>query len=287
MTPADTIPQRLAEVANLPRRSGDQSQALIVFDEDLNRESILDFLIQESRPVIIRKYLDKTPLADLSFETLRERAGHHWLSAADKPRIASKVYADSLDAEPMLLRDYLDQEVLSPGPARPEFYERYRNLRVSKEFRADLCLIRPLFVPRDDLNQPCVWIGKGGTSTCLHTDPNDNFVFMCIGRKRFHLFPPQDLKWLYLGQVSSSSLLTSPVDPRNPDLGRYPDFRNTSGSVVDLQQGDLFFLPLGWAHFVESPESSFTYNYWVKPDATPFFKRKPSGAAICNVPAVS
>jgi lysine-specific demethylase 8 len=149
-------------------------------------------------------------------------------------------------------------------------------LRIPKEFRKDLGLIRPSFLPRDEMNPPCIWIGKGGSSTCLHTDPNDNFVVVCIGTKRFHLFPPRDLRWLYLGQVASSALLTSPVDPRDPDLERFPDFRNTHGTVLDLEAGDLFFLPLGWAHFVESPTASFTYNYWLKPDATPFFKRFPS-----------
>jgi hypothetical protein len=267
------LPQRLAEVAALSGHSPTPNQALILPASEVDPSGILDLLARESRPVVLRRFLDGTSLADVSFERVRAMAGHHWLSAADKPRIASKVYEDGLDTQPMLLRDYLDDEVLAPGPADPSLYEKYRNLRISRQFRKDLRLVRPAFLPRDEMNPPCIWIGKGGSSTCLHTDPNDNFVVVCIGTKRFHLFPPCDLQWLYLGQISTSSLLTSPVDPRRPDLERYPDFGNTHGTTLDLEAGDLFFLPLGWAHFVESPTASFTYNYWLKPDATPFFKR--------------
>ncbi len=268
-----SLPERLVEAAEHSGRSGVPNCALAIPAASLDPAGIMDLLIGESRPIILRGYFEGTALANLTFERVRATAGHHWLSARDKPRIASQVYADKLDTEPMLFRDYLDSEVLSAGPADPSLYEKYRNLRVSKEFRKDLGLIRPPFVPRGELNLPCIWIGKGGTWTCLHTDPNDNFVAACIGTKRFHLFPPCDLQWLYLGQVSTSSLLTSPIDPRVPDLERYPDFRKTHGATIDLKAGDLMFLPLGWAHFVESPEASFTYNYWVKPDATPFFKR--------------
>ncbi len=277
MVSAD-LPPRLAEVVSLVGQNPTPPGARIVDADSLDPASILQFLATELRPTIIRKYLKGTPLENLTFERVRRRAGGHWLSAADKPRIASQVYADELDSKPMLLRDYLDNEVLSPGPADALLYEKYRNLRISKEFRKDLGLIRPPFLPREEVRPPCIWIGKGGSSTCLHTDPNDNFVLVCIGTKRFHLFPPSDLRWLYLGQISTSLLLTSPIDPRDPDLQRYPDFRNARGDLVELQAGDLFFLPLGWAHFVESPSASFTYNYWLKPDATPFFKRTASSS---------
>ena len=267
------LPQRLAEVAALSDSFCTPNETLILPAAELDQREILDLFARESRPVVLRGFLEETPLANLTFERVRSMAGHQWLSAADKPRIASQVYADGLDSQPMLLRDYLDQEVLAPGPVDPRLYEKYRNLRISKQFRKDLGLIRPAFLPREELNPPCIWIGKGGTWTCLHTDPNDNFVVMCIGTKKFHLFPPCDLQWLYLGQISTSSLLTSPIDPRSPDLERFPDFAKTQRTILDLEPGDLFFLPLGWAHFVESPTASFTYNYWLKPDATPFFKR--------------
>jgi Cupin-like domain len=267
------LPRRLAEVAALSEQSPGPDEALIIPASELAQHEIPEFLARESRPVVLRRFLDGTRIAGLTFEHVRSLAGHHWLSASDKPRIASKVYGDGLDSRPMLLRDYLDGDVLAPGPGDPSLYEKYRNLRISKEFRQDLGLVRPRFLPREEMNPPCIWIGRGGSSTCLHTDPNDNFVVVCIGTKRFHLFPPRDLQWLYLGQIASSSLLTSPVDPRDPDLERYPDFAKTHRTVLDLEAGDLFFLPLGWAHFVESPTASFTYNYWLKPDATPFFKR--------------
>jgi len=270
------IPLRLAEVASLADRNPVPNGARIVDAADLDPAGIMEFLAVELRPIVIRRYLKGTPLENLTFERVRSMAGGHWLSAADKPRIASKVYSDGLDSKPMLLRDYLDNDVLAPGRANPALYEKYRNLRISKEFRKNLGLIRPSFLPREEVNLPCIWIGADGSSTCLHTDPNDNFVVVCIGTKRFHLFPPSDLRWLYLGQVSNSALLTSPIDPRNPDLDRYPDFRHAHGTTAELEAGDLLFLPLGWAHFVESPTASFTYNYWLKPDARPFFKRTPS-----------
>jgi ribosomal protein L16 Arg81 hydroxylase len=47
-------------------------------------------------------------------------------------------------------------------------------------------------------------------------------------------------------------------------------------TTVDLEAGDLLFLPFGWAHFVECRANAFTYNYWLNPKEAPFFKRAES-----------
>lgn len=230
-------------------------------------------------PVVVRGYLGGTPLAGLRFEEVRARAGEFFLDPADKPELVVQAYRRWVaSGRPMRLSDYLERTLDPEHPPDPELYKLYRNLRIPAEFRAALGLIRPGFLAAGEVNPPCIWIGAGGSCTRLHTDPNDNFVLAVIGSKRFHLFSPADFANLYMQQIGASAFLRSPVDPRAPDFAAYPLYRRARCVSVDLRAGDLLFLPLGWPHFVESLESTFTYNYWLHSRQVPYFKRREGGA---------
>ncbi|XP_042640383.1 HSPB1-associated protein 1 isoform X4 [Tyto alba] len=84
-----------------------------------------------------------------------------------------------------------------------------------------------------------LWIGSEGANTPCHLDSYGcNLVLQVQGRKRWHLFPPGDTSFLYPTRIPyEESSVFSKVNVANPDLKRFPKFRNTTAHVVTLSPG--------------------------------------------------
>ncbi|XP_061226086.1 HSPB1-associated protein 1 isoform X3 [Neopsephotus bourkii] len=84
-----------------------------------------------------------------------------------------------------------------------------------------------------------LWIGSEGANTPCHLDSYGcNLVLQVQGRKRWHLFPPGDTSFLYPTRIPyEESSVFSKVSVTNPDLKRFPKFRNTTAHVVTLSPG--------------------------------------------------
>ena len=72
-------------------------------------------------------------------------------------------------------------------------------------------------------SQPTMWIGNAST-VAAHFDFNDNIACVAHGRRRFMLFPPEQLENLYVGplEFTPQGVPISLVDAHHPDLARYP-----------------------------------------------------------------
>jgi hypothetical protein len=250
---------------------GENENAIIIDASAASAGSILERFEGATAPIVVRGYLQGTHLDGLTFDTIKARAGHMLLDPRWKP---TQVY-HSLDAvaneAPVSLGEYLDAAVMGQA-ARQDLYVRFRNLRVPLELRNALGLIRPSFLRPHEVLLPCIWMGAAGSCSNLHTDPQDNFVVCVIGHKRFWLHPPSALETIKAESVMGTAFMRSSLDPRRPD---HP----VSCVTVDVFAGDLLLLPLGWAHFVECVEASFTYNYWLDPRETPYFERVKKGVS--------
>ncbi|XP_037381337.1 HSPB1-associated protein 1 isoform X2 [Talpa occidentalis] len=99
-----------------------------------------------------------------------------------------------------------------------------------------------------------LWIGSFGAHTPCHLDSYGcNLVFQVQGRKRWHLFPPQDTPLLYPTRIPyEESSVFSKVNVANPDLKRFPQFRKARRHTVTLYPGQVLFVPRHWWHYVES-----------------------------------
>ncbi|XP_027492201.1 HSPB1-associated protein 1 isoform X3 [Corapipo altera] len=84
-----------------------------------------------------------------------------------------------------------------------------------------------------------LWIGSEGANTPCHLDSYGcNLVLQVEGRKRWHLFPPGDTSFLYPTRIPyEESSVFSKVNVANPDLKRFPKFRNSTAHVVTLSPG--------------------------------------------------
>lgn len=113
---------------------------------------------------------------------------------------------------------------------------------------------------------PSIWIGNRVVASC-HFDAPDNLACCAVGRRRFTLFPPEQIGNLYPGPLDPTpgGQVVSVVDFERPDFERYPRFRDAlaTAQTATLEPGDAIFIPSMWWHHVRSLEPfNVLVNYW-------------------------
>ncbi|KAL4677577.1 hypothetical protein H8959_020251 [Pygathrix nigripes] len=112
-----------------------------------------------------------------------------------------------------------------------------------------------------------LWIGSLGAHTPCHLDSYGcNLVFQVQGRKRWHLFPPEDTPFLYPTRIPyEESSVFSKINVVNPDLKRFPQFQKAQRHMVTLSPGQVLFVPRHWWHYVESIDPiTVSINSWIE-----------------------
>ncbi len=130
--------------------------------------------------------------------------------------------------------------------------------------RNDLVFDHPAF----ENNQPLVkiWIGSESIASAHYDIPN-NIACCLVGRRRFTLFPPEQIHNLYPGPLDATpgGQVVTMVDLKDPDFQRFPRVREAldAAVVADLEPGDALFYPSMWWHHVEATASfNVMMNYW-------------------------
>jgi hypothetical protein len=114
--------------------------------------------------------------------------------------------------------------------------------------------------------EPRIWLGNAVT-TPTHLDESFNLGCVVHGRRRFTLFPPEQIGNLYIGPLdyAPTGAPMSLVQLHAPDFARFPRFRQALAAArrVELSPGDALFIPPLWWHNVESLEPLNVWvNYW-------------------------
>ncbi len=153
----------------------------------------------------------------------------------------------------------------------------------------DTCL--PGFRAENDLalgkRQPLVsiWLGNR-TRIAAHHDLPDNIACVVAGRRRFTLFPPEQLENLYVGPLdfTPAGQAISLVDFARPDFAKFPKFAAAlqHAQVAELGPGDAIFIPSMWWHHIESLEAlNVLVNYWWR--QSPAFMDSPMNALMLAI----
>ena len=114
--------------------------------------------------------------------------------------------------------------------------------------------------------EPRIWIGNAITVPA-HCDDSDNIACVVAGRRRFTLFPPEQIENLYIGPLdfAPTGAPMSLVDFAAPDFARFPRFRRAQAAarVAELGPGDALYIPPLWWHHVQSLAAcNVLVNYW-------------------------
>jgi hypothetical protein len=113
---------------------------------------------------------------------------------------------------------------------------------------------------------PSIWIGNRVIASC-HYDALNNIACCAVGRRRFTLFPPEQIANLYPGPLAPTpgGQAVSVVDFEAPDLQRHPRFAEAWANARQavLEPGDAIFMPSLWWHHVQGLEPfNVLINYW-------------------------
>ena len=114
--------------------------------------------------------------------------------------------------------------------------------------------------------EPRLWMGNQSLVQ-PHMDESDNIALVAAGRRRFTLFPPEQIDNLYLGplDVTPAGQAISLVPLQNPDLQQYPRYQQAldAALVAELAPGDGIYIPSLWWHGVEAlAEFNLLMNFW-------------------------
>ncbi|PCD02699.1 peptidylprolyl isomerase [Sphingomonas spermidinifaciens] len=120
---------------------------------------------------------------------------------------------------------------------------------------------------------PRLWLGNA-IRVATHYDLQENVGVVVAGRRRFTLFPPDQVANLYMGplELTPAGTPISLVDPADPDLARFPRFADAAKTArtATLEPGDAIYIPFHWWHAVDSlGPINILMNWWWSPAAAP------------------
>lgn len=236
-------------------------------------------IVPAGRPAVLRGATADWPMVRMGRRSVAELSAH--LRAASTPaptpiwrglpEIEGRfTYADDLksfnhvqESAPLAtLLDLLDAHYDDPNP--PGFYAGgvpFRPCLPGLLNETPMPLLDPSVQRRTSL-----WLGNRVRTAC-HWDLPQNLASVVAGRRRFTLFPTDQIANLYIGPVdfTLSGQPTSLVDFRKPDFEKHPRFAEAleHSETADLEPGDVLYMPSLWFHHVESLDPfGAMVNFW-------------------------
>jgi len=119
-----------------------------------------------------------------------------------------------------------------------------------------------------ELSSPLIGIWLGNRTTAVtHYDVSNNIAACVVGKRRFTLFPPDQISNLYPGPLEPTpgGQVVSMVNLNEPDFDRFPKFRTAleQAQIAELEPGDVLVYPAMWWHQVEAlSDFNVLINYW-------------------------
>ncbi|KAM8914107.1 bifunctional peptidase and (3S)-lysyl hydroxylase JMJD7 isoform 2-T2 [Spinachia spinachia] len=125
------------------------------------------------------------------------------------------------------------------------------------------------------------WLGEASAVTSMHKDHYENLYCVISGEKNFILLPPTDRPFIPYGvyhpavyrqrddgefdvvdQSDSEKVPWIPLDPLDPDLDRYPEYRRARPLRCSVKAGEMLYLPSLWFHHVQQTHGCIAVNFW-------------------------
>jgi len=237
-------------------------------------------LLASEQPAVLKGIVRHWPLARTSsareaMEYLKSfYQGRRILAFVARPELNGR-FAYGPDATRLdftsdrgLLDEYLDRLLAQADDANaPSIYIGSTDVDLFLPgFRRDndLVLNHPMFAANDPMVS--AWIGNR-TTALAHYDMSNNIACVAVGRRRFTLFPPEQIANLYPGPLEPTpgGQVVTMTDIDAPDFERFPNLRQAldAAQVAELEPGDALFYPAMWWHQVRALESfNVMVNYW-------------------------
>jgi len=248
----------------------------------LPRGAAWEALVAENCPVLFKGAAADWPLVQAGLRSPREAAEH--IAAFDSGQPVVVYRAEPGEGGKFFYNAGLDgfnftaareplgpvlQELLEPGSdSRQSIYIGSTDLGIyfpgfDEANSLHLAELDPLLAEGVTRS---IWLGNRTTATC-HYDFSNNIAVCAVGRRRFTLFPPDQVANLYPGPLEPTpgGQVVSMVDFNAPDLARFPRFADAlaAAQVAEMEPGDVLAYPAMWWHHVEAlSDFNALVNYW-------------------------
>jgi hypothetical protein len=245
--------------------------------QGIKPDGLTEEILMSTEPLLLRGMVNEWPMVQAAKKSARDADGYLRQFNQDEtvgaffsePDAQGRVYYNEdlsgFNYQPVVVKldvvlDKLQQHLDDQRP--PAFY--------IGSTPVDACL--PGFRDENDIQfgdidpLASIWIGNR-TRIAAHFDVPDNIACCAAGRRRFTLFPPEQIKNLYVGPLdfNPAGQTISMVDFNQPDYEKHPRFRDAlrNARVAEMEPGDAIFIPSMWWHHVESLDGfNVLINYW-------------------------
>lgn len=111
-----------------------------------------------------------------------------------------------------------------------------------------------------------IWLGTESIAAA-HFDQPKNIACCVLGKRRFTLFPPEQVSHLYPGPLAPTpgGQVITMADINQPDYARFPRLKLAleQAYIADLAPGDGLYYPSMWWHQVQAFERfNAMVNFW-------------------------
>lgn len=250
---------------------------------DIHADEALEHVRGVDEPVVFRGLVSEWPLVQKSLISDRE-ADRYLRGAYDGNPVTAFVTEDNVDGRVFytegLVETNFKQLKTDLGWVLDRIREHENDPAAPVVYMGSMALsyclpgikaVNSLPLPGLDASVR-IWIGNR-SRIAAHYDVLENIACVCAGKRRFTLFPPNQLANLYIGPIdfTPAGQSISLVDFDEPDLDRYPRFAEAlaHAQVSELAPGDAIFIPSMWWHHVAGLESlNILINHWwrISPD---------------------
>lgn len=257
-----------------------------------------DALIQQGEPVILKGMLEASPLIAAAKTSDQQAMSHLQSHYNERPLLYYTCGANAKGR--FFYNSKMDGlNFTTERFSLSELFERLENEKKTKSGTAfyvgsaELIDYFPKLLGEDGLRQMAapfkdhsprvgIWLGNR-TTAATHFDVSNNVAVCMVGRRRFTLFPPDQIENLYPGPLEPTpgGPVVSMVDLNAPDFVQYPKAKDAfqQGQIAELEPGDILVYPAMWWHQVEALEDfNVLINYWW--DVVPSFVDDPMNTLL-------
>lgn len=238
--------------------------------ERIEKPSVEKFqheFVMQDRPVIISGVANEWPAYSLwKPETFKHIFGNVLAPLRESDNELDVFFGNYTQAKVLSIADYIDL-ISSPPPngKRPPYLGNISFNDPLAKPHIDVIKSHfdfPNYFPENSGNEIRLWIGAAEQKSTIHNDNYHNFNAQIFGQKAFILFPPEQHERLYAVKIDDE-LWSSPIDPQQPDLDKFPLFTEASGLEAILNEGDILFIPAFWWHQARAITTCININMWV------------------------
>ena len=227
-------------------------------------KSIFNELYFHKKPVVIRGYFSgSTAVKNWGVNYFRKKYGGSQVKVYKGPTshpkkvlMYFKDYIDFLEAEETKQKESL-------GDENQLYLFNFQLMKLGKSVLDDLN-VNPEFLlgqwyHKNWKRDLFFFFGNKYSRTRLHYDNlgTHNTFFQIVGKKSFILAEYSDVNKCYLNFPRNTF---SPINPENPDLKKYPLFKEATFYYTTLEPGDVLYMPPYTLHYVKGLELNISLN---------------------------